>query len=118
MVNGINKKRLGEYKRVHKDVLPEVVKALRVAGFRNWSIYVLNDELLVSFFELPSDTTVGEAFAKYFKIGGEAAKKWDELTRGMQKPARGLPPGSWWTSIPECWHMDCENHDCDKDEDQ
>lgn len=42
---------LAEYKRRHAEVWPEMLEALRQAGFRNYSIFLRHDGLLVGYFE-------------------------------------------------------------------
>ena len=43
--------RLEEYKRRHRDVWPEMLDALRAAGWRNYSLFLRDDGLLVGYVE-------------------------------------------------------------------
>ncbi len=43
--------RLEEYKRRHREVWPEMLDALREAGWRNYSLFLRDDGLLVGYVE-------------------------------------------------------------------
>ena len=43
--------RLDEYKRRHREVWPEMLDALRAAGWRNYSLFLGDDGLLVGYVE-------------------------------------------------------------------
>ncbi|HWC26870.1 MAG TPA: L-rhamnose mutarotase [Solirubrobacteraceae bacterium] len=43
--------RLDEYKRRHREVWPEMLDALRDAGWRNYSLFLRDDGLLVGYVE-------------------------------------------------------------------
>lgn len=43
--------RLDEYRRRHRDVWPEMLDALRDAGWRNYSLFLGDDGLLVGYLE-------------------------------------------------------------------
>src|SRR5438045_3538485 len=43
--------RLDEYKRRHATVWPEMLEALRETGWRNYSLFLRNDGLLVGYLE-------------------------------------------------------------------
>ena len=45
--------RLAEYKQRHKTVWPEMLEALRETGWRNYSLYLREDGLLVGYLETP-----------------------------------------------------------------
>ncbi len=43
--------RLGEYKARHREVWPEMLGALRTTGWRNYSLFLRDDGLLVGYLE-------------------------------------------------------------------
>lgn len=43
--------RLDEYRRRHREVWPEMLDALRAAGWRNYSLFLRDDGLLVGYVE-------------------------------------------------------------------
>lgn len=46
--------RLEEYRRRHADVWPDMLEALAATGWRNYSIFVREDGLLIGYFETES----------------------------------------------------------------
>lgn len=49
----VRPERLDEYKRRHASVWPEMLDALRETGWRNYSLFLRPDGLLVGYFETP-----------------------------------------------------------------
>lgn len=49
----VKKGRLREYRRRHEQVWPEMLDALRETGWRNYSLFLRDDGLLVGYFETP-----------------------------------------------------------------
>lgn len=49
----VKKELLPEYKRRHREVWPEMLDALRLAGWRNYSLFLTEDGLLVGYLETP-----------------------------------------------------------------
>jgi len=49
----VRKDRLEEYKRRHNQVWPEMLDALRRTGWRNYSLFLRDDGLLVGYLETP-----------------------------------------------------------------
>jgi L-rhamnose mutarotase len=47
----VSPERLDEYRARHRDVWPEMLAALREAGWRNYSLFVREDGLLVGYVE-------------------------------------------------------------------
>ncbi len=50
----VKKDRLAEYKERHKAVWPEMLDALRETGWRNYSLFLRDDGLLVGYLETAS----------------------------------------------------------------
>ena len=49
----VRTERLDEYKRIHRAVWPEMCAALRETGWRNYSLFLRDDGLLVGYLETP-----------------------------------------------------------------
>ena len=49
----VRPERLAEYKERHKAVWPEMLAALRETGWRNYSLFLRADGLLVGYLETP-----------------------------------------------------------------
>lgn len=49
----VRAERLEEYRRRHKEVWPEMLDALRVTGWHNYSLFLRPDGLLIGYLETP-----------------------------------------------------------------
>ena len=56
----VRPERIEEYKQRHRAVWPEMLEALRETGWRNYSLFLRPDGLLVGYFETPD---LGRALA-------------------------------------------------------
>jgi L-rhamnose mutarotase len=56
--------RLEEYRARHREVWPEMLDALRGAGWRNYSLFLREDGLLVGYVECESFAAAQEAMAR------------------------------------------------------
>lgn len=83
-----------EYKRRHHEVWPEMLDALRMTGWHNYSLFMRDDGLLFGYFETPESFEVALAgmaqeevnerwqaeMAPFFEgIGGHADEMMEEL---------------------------------------
>lgn len=50
----VRPERLDEYRERHRSVWPEMLRALSETGWRNYSLFLRDDGLLVGYFETPS----------------------------------------------------------------
>ncbi|MBI2190871.1 MAG: L-rhamnose mutarotase [Planctomycetes bacterium] len=50
----VKKDRIADYKKIHQNVWPDLLQALRETGWHNYSIFLRDDGLLVGYFETPS----------------------------------------------------------------
>lgn len=92
-----------EYKRVHADVWPEVLKVIRRANIRNYSIFLREPEnLLFAYWEYHGDDFAADAACM-----GEspAMRKWWELCDPMQQPLPTRAQGEWWAAMEEVFHL-------------
>ena len=95
---------IDEYKRIHADVWPEVLKTIETCHIRNYSIFLREPEnLLFAYFEyhgddLQADMAVMEA--------DEATQRWWKITDPMQEPLETAEDGQWWAPAEEVFHTD------------
>ena len=68
--------KLGEYKRLHQAVWPDLLADMRAAGIRNYSIFADGPELF-GFLECDNWDAVNAALAK-----SDANRRWQEFMRG------------------------------------
>lgn len=88
-----------EYKRRHDEIWPELVDAIEESGFRNYSLF-RRDQQIVAYVEChPDVATAFKALSAY-----EANERWSE---GFQDVIVGLTDdaGKLFT-LDEVWHLD------------
>ena len=56
--------RLDEYRARHRDVWPEMLEALRSAGWRNYSLFLRGDGLLIGYLETDDFAAAQRAMAE------------------------------------------------------
>ena len=94
--------KLEEYKDLHANAWPEVLKMIRECNIRNYSIYY-KDGFLFSYFEYTGDDY--EADMK--KMAADPnTQTWWKLTDPCQEPLETRKPGEWWASMEEFFHAD------------
>ena len=94
--------KLAEYKKLHANVWPEVLKMIRKCNIRNYTIYY-RDGFLFSYFEY-----VGDDFATDMKkmAADPKTQEWWKLTDPCQEPLETRKPGEWWAGMEEFFHVD------------
>jgi L-rhamnose mutarotase len=98
----VRPEKLEEYKRLHAAAWPGVLKMIREANIRNYSIY-FRDGMLFSYFEY-----VGQDFdADMAKIAADPlTQEWWKCTDPCQEPVPTAAPGQWWAPMEEVFHTD------------
>ena len=97
----VRPERLAEYRRRHERVWPEMLDALKTAGWHNYSLFVREDGLLVGYFETPSLTAALEGMA-----GTEVNQRWQaEMAEFFELPS-GERPDTGLRRIEEVFHLD------------
>ena len=61
----VKKEKIAEYKERHAEVWPEMLAALSETGWRNYSIFLRDDGMLVGYCEVESFTTALEDMKSY-----------------------------------------------------
>ncbi|GMV92409.1 MAG: hypothetical protein AMXMBFR82_21870 [Candidatus Hydrogenedentota bacterium] len=104
-VIGLNADKIEEYKKLHANAWPEVLKKIKECNIRNYSIYLhqLDDDkyYLFSYFEY-----VGEDFdADMAKMAADPmTQKWWKETDPCQFAVKHRKEGEWWASMEEVFH--------------
>ena len=101
---GLRKEALDEYKRIHVKLWPEIERAIKEAGIRNYSIFHFHGELFAywEYVGPPAeyDTRI-QALAKAPRM-----REWWDLMEPMQVPHPARAPGEWWARMDEVFHVD------------
>ena len=99
----VNPDRLDEYKERHRAVWPEMQSALRETGWRNYSLFLREDGLLVGYLETPDFERARAEMAKR-----QVNERWQRemapffLNAGSSTPDRAIVP------LDEVFHLDGE----------
>ncbi|GGK78277.1 L-rhamnose mutarotase [Planomonospora parontospora subsp. parontospora] len=96
----VRPERLEEYRERHREVWPEMLDALRQAGWRNYSLFLRPDGLLVGYLE-----TEDFAAARAAMAGTEVNARWQaEMAPFFEaldgRPDEGMSP------LDEVFHLD------------
>ena len=102
-VIGIKPEYLEEYKRLHANVWPEVLRTIAACNIRNYSIYLLNDSTLFAYFEYTGDDFEAD-MAKM--AANPKTQEWWSICGPMQEPHPNRKKGEWWMSLEEIFHTD------------
>jgi L-rhamnose mutarotase len=99
--------KIDEYKKLHADVWPEVLKVIKDCNISNYSIYLrkLPDGkyYLFSYFEY-TGTDFDADMAKM--AADEVTQRWWDVCKPCQRPLPDREEGQWWADMEEVFHCD------------
>jgi L-rhamnose mutarotase len=99
---GVRPEALTEYKRYHVAVWSEVLAMISKCNIRNYSIF-FKDGLLFSYFEYHG----ADYAADMAKMAADPrTQEWWAIMMPMQRPLETRPPGEWWASMEEVFHLE------------
>jgi L-rhamnose mutarotase len=106
-VIGLRPEKIEEYKRLHADVWPGVLKMITECNISNYSIYLGELEegkyYLFSYFEYTGD----DFKADMAKMAADpTTKKWWTFCEPCQAPIPTRKEGEWWAGMEEVFHCD------------
>ncbi len=107
MAIGLKTDGIDEYKRLHADVWPDVLRMIRECNIHNYSIYLAeidNDEYcLFGYFEY-----TGEDFKKDMEKmkADPATRRWWKHTDPLQFKLPAAGEDEWWHNLQEVFHAD------------
>lgn len=93
--------KLDEYKKLHADVWPDVLKMIKECNIVNYSIYY-KDGYLFSYYEY-SGNDYEEDMAKM--AADPITQKWWEICKPCQEPLTTREKGEWWADMEEVFHQ-------------
>jgi L-rhamnose mutarotase len=97
----IDPSRMGEYRRRHTEVWPEMREALAATGWRNYSLFLADDGQLIGYLECDDFAAVQGAMA-----ATDVNARWQAEMAGFfvdladQRPDEGIAP------LAEIFHLD------------
>jgi len=98
--------KMAEYKRLHADVWPGVLKQIKECNIRNYSIHLGEVQkgrwYLFAYFEY-----TGEDFeADMAKMAADpTTQKWWDVCEPCQKPISTRKEGEWWHTMEEVFYQ-------------
>lgn len=97
----VKKERLAEYRERHRAVWPEMLAALREAGWRNYSLFLRQDGLLVGYLETPDFQAALAGMAKR-----EINERWQREMAPFFEDAQGRHADEQMAPLEEIFHLD------------
>ena len=91
--------RLEEYRRRHEAVWPDMLTALRASGWRNYSLFLRDDGLLVGYLETDDFRAAREAMERT-----EVNARWQAETAPFFEDLGGRPDEDM-TPLAEVFHL-------------
>ncbi len=100
MVIKVKADKFQEYKQLHVQVWPDVLKMIKECNIHNYSIYH-KDGYLFSYFEY-----VGDDFeSDMAKMAADpTTQKWWDVCKPCQEPLETRAEGQWWAGMEEIFH--------------
>ena len=104
MMIGLEPEKAAEYKRLHADVWPGVLKMISDCNIRNYSIYLKEPEnILFGYWEYHGVDFAADA-AKM--AADPETQRWWDVCMPCQKPLETRKDGEWWAMMEEVFHLD------------
>jgi L-rhamnose mutarotase len=102
MLIKVRPEKLDEYKELHANPWPGVLKTIHDCNIRNYSIY-LKDGFLFGYYEY-----IGEDYAADMaKMAADpVTQEWWIHTDPCQEPLSTRKEGEWWAIMEEVFHCD------------
>jgi L-rhamnose mutarotase len=97
----VRAERLREYKERHKAVWPEMLQALKETGWRNYSLFLREDGLLVGYFETPDYEGALAGMATR-----EVNQRWQSEMAGFFESLEGRRPDESLLRLEEVFHLE------------
>jgi len=94
--------KLAEYKAHHQRVWPEMLDALRAAGWHNYSLFVRDDGLLFGYVETPEGLEAAQARM----AATEVNTRWQEFMAPFFESPDGARADEMFLTLEEVFHLD------------
>ncbi len=97
----IRPEKIEEYRERHASVWPSMLKALQDAGWKNYSLFLQSDGLLVGYFE-----TEDLAASQLKMQAASVNAQWQQEMAPYFTDLRGSTPDRSMTPLTEIFHLD------------
>jgi L-rhamnose mutarotase len=99
LLGHVDPARIEEYREVHRAVWPELLRVLRNAGWRNYSLFLRDDGLLIGYVEADDLDEAQERVART-----EVNARWQAEMSALFR-SEGAPDEAW-ERIPEVFNLE------------
>lgn len=93
--------RLDEYKDRHREVWPEMLRALKRSGWHNYSLFLGHDGLLIGYFETDSLEAAQAAMQ-----AEDVNAQWQAEMAGFFVDLEGARPDTGFVELEEAFHLE------------
>jgi L-rhamnose mutarotase len=98
----VKEEKLDEYIKHHEQVWPEMLAALRQAGWHNYSLFVREDGLLFGYFETPDSLEAAQAKMAATEIN----TRWQEFMAPYFESANNERADEMFVQLREVFHLE------------
>lgn len=93
---------IDDYKEHHRHVWPEMLQALREAGWHNYSLFMRGDGLLFGYFETPDSLEAAQAAMEDTNVN----MRWQEMMSLYFELPPDARPDQMLVELDEVFHLD------------
>ncbi len=97
----VKKQLIGEYKRRHRNVWPDMQQALRETGWHNYSLFLREDGMLIGYLETPDFDAARAGMALK-----EVNARWQAEMGEFFEQLDGQRPDEGMIQLEEVFHLD------------
>ena len=101
LLGHVDPARLEEYKERHRAVWPELLEALAEAGWRNYSLFLRDDGLLIGYAEADDLALAQERVART-----EVNERWQASMAALFADLSDAAPDESWEIVPEVFNLE------------
>lgn len=98
----VKRDKIEEYKHIHAAVWPEMLDALRTAGWHNYSLFLRDDGLLFGYFETPESLASAQAAMAVTEVN----QKWQTKMSPFFEFPEGGKADELLLPLEEVFHLD------------
>lgn len=104
MMIGVKAEKIAEYKELHANVWPEVLKQIRDSNIRNYTIFLREPEnVLFGYWEYHGEDFAADRAAM---AADPKTREWWTFTDPCQSPLASRKEGEQWSMMEEVFHTD------------
>ena len=96
----VKKDRVEQYKEAHRHVWPEMLEALRVTGWHNYSLFLRDDGMLIGYLETPDFKTALSAMAAL-----DVNARWQREMRDFFEDPQGRDADRQLTVLEQVFYL-------------